>query len=73
VVSAVSGTLLNAGMEKMVTEVVALEDISADDASHLHALMKQVQDRGQKLLQPPTTDEEGADSAPVVPQKHVAR
>ena len=61
-------------MEKILNEVIALEDISANDASHLHSLMTQIQDRGQHLLQPPaTTDDENDENTIVLPQKHVPR
>ena len=55
-------------MENLLSHVLSLEDISADDASHLHTLMQQIKERGSRLLQPTDSDDD-----PVIPHKHVPK
>ncbi|KAG8141637.1 hypothetical protein E2320_007226 [Naja naja] len=46
------GTLLNTALVEIISRVIALEDISAENADRLHALCKTVVDEGPRIFVP---------------------
>ncbi|NXA04818.1 ZW10 protein, partial [Sapayoa aenigma] len=52
------GTLLNTALAEIVTRIVALEDISAEDADRLHSLCKIMVDEGPQVFTPLPEKEE---------------
>ncbi len=75
-----AGTLMNSLMCEMINSITALEDISADDATHLHSLQEMVEEKAPELLlsSPPEGSDnsespEGTTITPADIVKHIAK
>ena len=69
---------MNFVFERIISHVTSLEDISADDAGHLHSLITEITEKGKKLLVPPIAEdveeeEEDTNRTPALPHQLIAK